>query len=180
MKILSIDEKYEAELKKADLDHHKPTAGAMVGHVLSNLFIEQTKLLQASLYAKKRTNKAIFEQLEKDEHHYFVALSATLLDVDEVIPTTTDEFVRYAKFVDESAKFKYKTDEMRIENLIQDFIHQNLFVTRAIKLARKEEKFPLEQALISLLSFNQGTIRLLAGDLEKDLKEFYDEDEEDD
>lgn len=34
---LMIDEKYAKELDKAEIDHHKPTAGAMLGHVLSNL-----------------------------------------------------------------------------------------------------------------------------------------------
>nr|WP_242520597.1 hypothetical protein [Lactococcus sp. LG1074] len=49
---LTIDEKYAKELDKAEVDHHKPTAGAMLGHVLSNLFIENVRLTQAGIYAK--------------------------------------------------------------------------------------------------------------------------------
>lgn len=38
---VSIDEKYEAEVKKSEIDHHKPTAGAMLSHVLSNIFMKK-------------------------------------------------------------------------------------------------------------------------------------------
>ncbi|AYF99761.1 DNA-binding protein [Lactococcus allomyrinae] len=178
-KELTIEEKYEAELIKAEHDHHQPTAGAMTGHILSNLFIERVKLMQAVLYAKHRENRATFKQLEEKEQVYFYTISEQLLDVGEVIPTTIDEFTKYAKFIEESAKFKYEEDELRIGNLIQDFMSQNLFITRAIKLATKEEKFALGQALVELLGFNQHTIRALASDLGKTLQDFKDEDEDD-
>ena len=34
---MNAEEKYQAELKQSDLDHHQPTAAAMTGHIISNL-----------------------------------------------------------------------------------------------------------------------------------------------
>ncbi|WDC93202.1 hypothetical protein PSR33_10435 (plasmid) [Latilactobacillus curvatus] len=34
-----IETRYQAEVKQADVDHHTPTAGAMIGHVMANLTI---------------------------------------------------------------------------------------------------------------------------------------------
>ncbi len=45
-----VEEKFVQETKQADIDHHKPTAGAMVGHVLANFKLEEMKLIQAQLY----------------------------------------------------------------------------------------------------------------------------------
>lgn len=45
-----VEEKFAQEIKQADIDHHKPTAGAMVGHVLANFKLEEMKLIQAQLY----------------------------------------------------------------------------------------------------------------------------------
>ncbi|MCZ1224496.1 DNA-binding protein, partial [Enterococcus faecium] len=39
-----VEEKFVQETKQADIDHHKPTAGAMVGHVLANFKLEEMKL----------------------------------------------------------------------------------------------------------------------------------------
>lgn len=49
---MEIQEQYEVELKKADVDHHTPTAGAMTGHILANLWLHQQKINQARLFAK--------------------------------------------------------------------------------------------------------------------------------
>lgn len=62
---LMIDEKYAKELDKAEIDHHKPTAGAMLGHVLSNLFIENIRLTQAGIYAKSPVKCGIYVKLHK-------------------------------------------------------------------------------------------------------------------
>ena len=34
---MNAEEKYQAELKQSNLDHHQPTAAAMTGHIISNL-----------------------------------------------------------------------------------------------------------------------------------------------
>lgn len=31
---MNAEEKYQAELKQSDLDHHQPTAAAMTGHII--------------------------------------------------------------------------------------------------------------------------------------------------
>ena len=42
---MNAEEKYQAELKQSDLDHHQPTAAAMTGHIISNLLIHSLKIL---------------------------------------------------------------------------------------------------------------------------------------
>ena len=41
---MNAEEKYQAELKQSDLDHHQPTAAAMTGHIISNLLIHSLKI----------------------------------------------------------------------------------------------------------------------------------------
>lgn len=41
---MTKEELYQAELKQADQDHHTPTAGAMTGHILANLWLHQQKV----------------------------------------------------------------------------------------------------------------------------------------
>lgn len=43
---------FAAEVKQADVDHHTPTAGAMTGHIVSNLVVLVNKLQQAKWYVK--------------------------------------------------------------------------------------------------------------------------------
>ena len=49
---MNAEEKYQAELKQSNLDHHQPTAAAMTGHIISNLLIHSLKINQANLFAK--------------------------------------------------------------------------------------------------------------------------------
>ena len=49
---MNAQEKYQAELKQSDLDHHQPTAAAMTGHIISNLLVHSLKISQASLFAQ--------------------------------------------------------------------------------------------------------------------------------
>ncbi|WP_350978025.1 hypothetical protein [Streptosporangium sp. NPDC002524] len=61
-----------------------------------------------------------------------------------------------------------------------DFQAQNMFITRAIKLANKEEKFALAAGVVELYGYNLQVIRNLAGDLGKSVADFHDEDEDND
>lgn len=54
-----VEEKFAQETKQADIDHHKPTAGAMVGHVLANFKLEEMKLIQAQLYVLGTTSQEL-------------------------------------------------------------------------------------------------------------------------
>ena len=87
---LMIDEKYAKELDKAEIDHHKPTAGAMLGHVLSNLFIENIRLTQAGLYAKSPVKCEYLREIAQKEVEYFFKISDLLLDENEIVPSTTE------------------------------------------------------------------------------------------
>ena len=80
---ISGDEKYAKELDKAEVDHHKPTAGAMLGHVLSNLFIENVRLTQAGIYAKSPVKCEYLREIAKKEDEYFFKISDLLLDENE-------------------------------------------------------------------------------------------------
>ena len=177
---LTIDEKYAKEVAKADADHHKPTAGAMLGHVLSNLFYEKLLLTQAALYAKDPIERRHFKEIAAKEEESFYKIAELLLDENELVPTTLEEFTNYHKFITEDPKRKYWTDEAIFEGLIQDFQDQNLFITRAIKLAQKEDKFALAAGVTELYGYNLQVIRHLAGDLGKTVADFIEEDEDDD
>lgn len=97
---VSIDEKYEAEVKKSEIDHHKPTAGAMLSHVLSNIFYEKISLMQAGLYAKSADYRIKFREIALKEDEWFYLISEQLLDENELVPTTLDEFVSNHKFIE--------------------------------------------------------------------------------
>ena len=90
---LMIDEKYAKELDKAEIDHHKPTAGAMLGHVLSNLFIENIRLTQAGIYAKSPVKCEYLREIAQKEVEYFFKISDLLLDENEIVPSTTEESI---------------------------------------------------------------------------------------
>ena len=113
---LMIDEKYAKELDKAEIDHHKPTAGAMLGHVLSNLFIENIRLTQAGIYAKIPVKCEYLREIAQREVEYFFKISDLLLDENEIVPSTTEEFLKYHKFITEDPKAKYWTDEDLLES----------------------------------------------------------------
>ena len=78
---LTIDEKYAKELDKAEVDHHKPTAGAMLGHVLSNLFIENVRLTQAGIYAKSPVKCEYLREIAQREVEYFFKISDFVVNV---------------------------------------------------------------------------------------------------
>jgi len=63
--------------------------------------------------------------------------------------------------------------------LVNDFNTANLFVSRAIKLAQKEERFALATDMIDMLGYNQHQIRVLQSQLGKDAREGLDEEDDD-
>lgn len=175
---LTIDEKYEKEVIKQAADHHKPTAAAMLGHALSNLFFEKVVLTQAGIFAKMPDLRMYFRDLATQEDLFFYKISDLLVDLNETVPSTIDEFIQYHQFISEDPKRKYWTDEMLVESFITDFQNQNLFLTRAIKLSRLEEKFTLSVGITELYGHNLSVIRHLAGHLGKTVADFIEEDED--
>lgn len=92
---MNTEEKYQAELKQSDLDHHKPTAGAMTGHIISNLLIHSLKINQASLFAKGTASLFLAEKSSAwiaYEQQEFAQLNRLLVNNGENIPNTTDQF----------------------------------------------------------------------------------------
>ena len=159
----TIETKYQAEIKQADVDHHTPTAGAMIGHIMANLAIEQRKLQQMEWYATSMTSlafKNILADLLIENGVLLERTAQRLLDEGEVIPTTTAEYQEYGMLT-EDARIKYWTPAMMTTELVADYRTANLFVTRAIKLAQKENRLALANELIDLLGRNQHQIRVL-------------------
>lgn len=62
---MNAEEKYQAELKQSDIDHHTPTAGAMMGHIIANLAIHSLKINQASLFARGAASLFLSENAKK-------------------------------------------------------------------------------------------------------------------
>lgn len=152
---MSPAEKYQQELIQSEKDHHTPTAGAMTGHILANLVIQQQKLRQ-TLYSAKGTAQNFvavnYPSILTEENRLYDQLNRLMLDEGEVIPTTTEEFVQYSMLT-ESGQLKYETAESLLWDAVKDFNTQLLFVTRGIALAEKESKFALAEFLKQIYGF---------------------------
>lgn len=175
-------ERYEAELKQSDIDHHTPTAGAMIGHIISNLAIQQTKLHQTRAYAKGADKAFItpeFTRILAEESELFDELNRLMLDEGEVIPTTTAEFQKYA-MLEESGQVKYEDAATQLFGAIKDFDTQNLFITRGIALAEKEAKYALAEFLKQLYGWMKHQIFVLQSYLGNEVTTGLVEDEDED
>ena len=160
---MNAEEKYQAELKQVDIDHHTPTAGAMIGHIISNLHIQQNKLNQSRYYLKgaaKAFADGEYVRILHEESELFDQLNQLMLDEGEVIPTTSEEFAKYSMLT-ESGQLKYEDSETIIFDAVKDFNTQNLFITRGIALAEKENKYALAEFLKSLYGWMKHQIYLL-------------------
>lgn len=172
-------EKYEAEVKQSEQDHHTPTAGAMIGHIIANLKIQIEKLQQGRFYARGEASpfiQAAFHEMVARETELVDELSLLMLDEGEVIPTTIAEFQQYT-MLKESGQLKYETADVILMTVVEDFATQNLFITRGIKLAEQEEKYPLQAFLVRLLRFNKRQIRVIQNYLGHDLAEGLEDDD---
>ncbi|WP_010630905.1 ferritin-like domain-containing protein [Sporolactobacillus vineae] len=160
---MTIDEQYQTELAQSERDHHTPTAGAMVGHILANLKIHRNKLSQGAYFVSGDRGPLVrrfFQGLALEEDRQFDRLAELMLDEHEVIPTTSAEFTRYS-MIEESGKFKYESAPAMLEAAGKDFDTQLLFLTRGIKLAEQEGAFPLQHFLIGLQGWMNHQNRLI-------------------
>lgn len=180
---MNAEEKYQAELKQSDIDHHTPTAGAMTGHIIANLVIHSLKINQASLFAKGSASLFLDEYAEKwlnFEKNEFEQLNHLLVNNGESIPTTTDQFKEFT-MLEENGADKYNDGDDQLFVLVKDFDTQTLFITKAIALAEKEDWPELAQNLTNLLAWIKEQIRLTQNFLGHDLREgLYNEEDEDD
>ena len=175
------EEKYQAELVKSERDHHTPTAGAMTGHIISNLMIQQHKLRQIIYYAKGVEGDFITQHFPKvlvEESKLFDQLNQLMLDEGEVIPTTSMEFTQYS-MLEENGQLKYEAADTLILSTVKDFATQNLFITRGIALAEKEEKYALATFLKELYGWIKHQIFCLQSYLGNEVTERLEEEDDD-
>lgn len=179
-----IDAKYQAELRQADLDHHKPTAGAMAGHIVANLWYFDVKLHQAVWFVKGAQALQLqdfYETLIQENRQQLDDLGAILLDENELPPATVAEYMKYTK-MSEDARLKYVTAADLVNETAHDYTTANMFIDRAIILAQRENRPALANFLINLRGSNNHRTRQLQALIGKtaweDLVE-VDEDDED-
>lgn len=173
---------FEAEVKQADIDHHTPTAGAMTGHIVSNLEVLSNKLQMAKWYVKglaAEQLKELFGDLLHQAYDQKDALGTVLIDEALIAPSTQKEFTEYA-MLEENGQNKYETAEWLVNDLVHDYDTENMFVTRAIKLAEKEDRPVLAQHLIGLLRNNNHNIARLQALLGKTPREGLDDEDDED
>lgn len=183
---MDIEERYQAELAQSDRDHHKPTAGAMTGHILANQWIMEVKLHQALWFVhgmNAPTVQALYRELIAANRQALDELGALLLDENELPPVTTAEVTAYNK-IDEEPRLKYADAATLVDTTAHDLTTANMFIDRAIKLAEREDRPVLAQHLIGLRGTNNRHIRALQTLLGKSawdgLVEIDDDDDDDD
>lgn len=177
---MSSEEKYQQELIQSEKDHHAPTAGAMVGHILANLVIHQNKLRQTIYYIKGADRsfvQEIFPEMIAKENQLFDELNHLMLDEGEVIPTTTEEFTEYS-MLEENGRLKYEASDYLLMEVVKDFATQLLFITRGITLAENESKFGLAEFLKQLYAWIKRQIYNIQSYLGHEVFEGLEEDEE--
>lgn len=183
---LTAQERYDAEAAKSDVDHHIPTAGAMSGHIISNLFQSILKIRQARWFAKGSTR--LFLELHAGEWTKFEAeeidrLDSVLASDDEMIPTTSSQISEYGKLEEDPVR-KYAAGEEQLSDLVHDFDWQLIFVGKAIALADKEGKTALSSELSSFRAWAKRQILeaqlFLGNDVMDGLYKEVDDDEDDD
>lgn len=177
-----IDALYQAEVKQADHDHHVPTAGAMTGHIVANLRILDVKLHQALWFLKGFEGAAVkplYRDLIAQARADYDTVSEALLDENELPPSTTEEYTNY-KMLDEDGRNKYLDAAGIVDITAHDYNTENLFITRAIKLAEKEDRPALAATLTTLLGQNNHAIQQLQAVLGKSAWEGLVEEDDDD
>ena len=164
-----IEAKYQAEVAKADADHHKPTAGAMTGHIVANLAVLDVKFHQALWFIhgpQAYALRAAYQELIADTRQQYDALGALLLDENELPPATTAEYQAYAKIAEEP-RLKYADASAVVDASAHDLTMANLFIDRAIILAGKEHRPALASFLTAMRGTNNRHIRELQSFLGK-------------
>ena len=179
---MKMQEQYQAELERSDREHHQPTAGAMIGHVTANLVVHSLKIEQARLFAKGTPTLflATYASPWIDQEVEFIQRINDALAVEgDLIPTTTKEFIEFS-MLEEDGSLKYAEGNEQLFSLIKDFDTQLLFITRAIKLAEKEEHYGQVRLMEELDEWIKEQITMGQKFLGHELKEglYVEEDEE--
>ncbi len=180
---MTKEEQYVRELKQSEIDHHTPTAGAMTGHIISNLLIFYLKVSQAKFFAKGAASLFLENFADKWQNYSmteFNQLNQILTDNSESIPTTTKQFTEFS-MLEENGADKYLKGEEQLFQLVKDFDTQILFITKAIKLAEKEDWPELATNLTQLLAWIKEQIAKTQRFLNHEIREgLYNEEDDDD
>lgn len=177
-----IEARYQAEIKQADIDHHTPTAGAMTGHILANLHVNNIKLHQTSWFLDGFAAEALrplYTELISAGRKSFDALAEVLLDENELPPSTLAEYTQYS-MLEEDGRNKYRSNAELVDITAHDYATQNMFIDRAIALAAKEERPAMAAFLTELRGQNNRAIRRLQAVLGKTAWEGLVEEDDDD
>jgi DNA-binding ferritin-like protein len=172
-------------VKQADIDHHKPTAGAMTGHIVANMWYLDVKYHQFLWFVKGPQAfdlQRVYRDLIAQNRAQIDELGAVLLDENQLPPSTVDEFTRYTK-IEEEPRLKYADATSLVDTTAHDLTFANLFIDRAIKLAQREDRPALAAYLTTLRGANNRNIRQLQAFLGKTAWEGLveeDDDEDDD
>lgn len=156
-----IETKYQAEIKQSEIDHHTPTAGAMCGHIISNLWLLDIKWHQSKWYLKGNLAPVftqIYQKLNNEAQQQIDTLGYLLRDEAEIVPATMQEFNQYTQ-IKEDPRIKYYDAKDILKTTVTDLLMADLFITRAIKLAEKEDKPALQNYLTQMLGGNLHHIR---------------------
>ena len=146
---LTPQQMYEREAEQSDRDHHTPTAGAMTGHIIANLFLDILKIRQARWFAKGVTRlflDAHAQEWISYESAMIDRLDSVLVSDSEMVPTTTAQLTEYGKLTEDPVR-KYNPGADQLTDLIHDFDWQLIFVGKAIALADNEGKTALSSTL---------------------------------
>ncbi|WP_155286420.1 ferritin-like domain-containing protein [Lacticaseibacillus zhaodongensis] len=156
-----IKQQYAAEVKQSDHDHHNPTAGAMTNHIISNHVVMTNRLRQAEWFVKGPEAKQLatnFKETGLANNEWIDRIAQDLLDEGEIPANIASEYAEW-NMLEEHGECKYLDAAGLIDGIVHDFNTDNLFVTRAIKLAEREDRPALAAELVALLGFNNRQIR---------------------
>ena len=156
----TVKARQAAAAKQVDHDHHVPTAGAMSGHVLANLAVLQRKLAQFSQTLSGPSSdgdRELLTQLATQTQQHLTVLVADLAAQGEDFPTTTAEFSEYTMLQEDPA-FRFWTNDMKLDAVVNDLDTCQLFVSRAIPLANKENKAVLAADMLQLQRWHEQSI----------------------
>lgn len=181
---MTATELYHAELERSDYEHHHPTAGAVIGHITSNLLLHTLKIEQAKLFARG-TAVLFFAQKgnawEDTEFAFIRKLNRELLAEGDLIPTTSKEVLEFGRLEEDGSR-KYKDGNEQLFDLVKDFDTQLLYIGKGLALAKQEGHLGQVAALTDLANWMKGEIAFAQNFLGHDLKEglYVEEDDDDD
>lgn len=179
---MTVEEQWKAEVKQNDIDHHTPTAGAMTGHIVSNLRIQSNKLTQFEWYLKGATviaDRELIDDFRENVDETFIELGHQLVEWNEKPASTTSEWQEYSMLEEAGQNKYYSADEM-IAMVVQDIQTSLMFVGRAIILANKEEKFGLAAYLMQVQTMYNHYNELFQARLGNEALTGFEEEDEDD